>query len=355
MKFLKQPLVGALALSFTCSGLLLQTATEARSQAGYTSVNIHNTTQVQAQATGQYRFETVDQEWVDKRRNRTIPVKLYIPQGVSGPCPVILFSHGLGGSREAAQYLGKAWAGHGYLCVFMQHAGSDKGLWEGVKGYNNIVKAIQPGANGKAAVDRTKDVSFVIDYLEANSRKGIFMGCPVDLTKIGMSGHSFGAITSLWVAGQRIGAGFMPGARGLSFAEPRISAVVYLSPGEYNGRLSTDQAFGDIKIPGMVVTGTQDTDPIRKSSPEGRAQNFDYINATNQYLLYYDGAAHQTFGGRSRRGKASELDLQVEKSLSAITCQFWDAYLKNNNRSLSWLKGDGLNRYLGSAAVVKKK
>ncbi|MEZ4534421.1 MAG: hypothetical protein R3D26_05325 [Cyanobacteriota/Melainabacteria group bacterium] len=105
---------------------------------------------------------------------------------------------------------------------------------------------------------------------------------------------------------------------------------------------------------GVIVTGTRI--PIQSANlRQRRAQNFDTINATNQYLLYYDGAAHQTFGGRSRRGKASELDLQVEKSLSAITCQFWDAYLKNNNRSLAWLKGDGLNRYLGSAAVVKKK
>jgi predicted dienelactone hydrolase len=64
----------------------------------------------------------------DSARKRDIPIRVYIPSGKS-PGPVVLFSHGLGGSREGSAYLGKHWAGHGYWAVFLQHPGSDTSAW----------------------------------------------------------------------------------------------------------------------------------------------------------------------------------------------------------------------------------
>jgi predicted dienelactone hydrolase len=46
------------------------------------------------------------------------------------PQPVILFSHGLGGSKENSAYLGNFWAAAGYIAVFMQHKGSDIDIWK---------------------------------------------------------------------------------------------------------------------------------------------------------------------------------------------------------------------------------
>ncbi|MDR1957813.1 MAG: hypothetical protein LBQ54_02015, partial [Planctomycetaceae bacterium] len=36
--------------------------------------------------------------WFDSARNRYVPVKIYYPHKTSSHCPIILFSHGLGGS-----------------------------------------------------------------------------------------------------------------------------------------------------------------------------------------------------------------------------------------------------------------
>jgi len=36
----------------------------------------------------------------DATRNRDVPVRIYVPENHSQPSPVIIFSHGLGGSRE---------------------------------------------------------------------------------------------------------------------------------------------------------------------------------------------------------------------------------------------------------------
>src|ERR1700742_4829219 len=71
--------------------------------------------------------QVVDQDWNDFARNRVVPVRLRVPTG-GGPYPVILFSHGLGGSRAGGELWGDTWAHHGYIVVHMQHPGSDDSL-----------------------------------------------------------------------------------------------------------------------------------------------------------------------------------------------------------------------------------
>lgn len=67
----------------------------------------------------------------DAKRARTIPLRVYLPESRK-PAPVILFSHGLGGSRDNNPYLGNHWAKRGYAVVFVQHPGSDEGVWKGL-------------------------------------------------------------------------------------------------------------------------------------------------------------------------------------------------------------------------------
>ena len=38
---------------------------------------------------------------------------------------MIVFSHGLGGTRDGYEYLGRHWASYGYVSVHLQHKGSD--------------------------------------------------------------------------------------------------------------------------------------------------------------------------------------------------------------------------------------
>ena len=65
----------------------------------------------------------------DAARNRDIPVRVYLPTNTA-PEPVILFSHGLGGSRAGSVFLGEHWAARGYVAVFLQHPGSDDSVWK---------------------------------------------------------------------------------------------------------------------------------------------------------------------------------------------------------------------------------
>jgi predicted dienelactone hydrolase len=49
----------------------------------------------------------------DPDRRRDIPVRVYLPSQ-PGAAPVVLVSHGLGGSRAGSAYLGRHWAARGY-------------------------------------------------------------------------------------------------------------------------------------------------------------------------------------------------------------------------------------------------
>ena len=80
--------------------------------------------------TAQHRPEPLELTVNDAARKRELPIRVYLPAEKTA-APVVLFSHGLGGSREGSVFLGKHWAARGYVCVFLQHPGSDTSVWKG--------------------------------------------------------------------------------------------------------------------------------------------------------------------------------------------------------------------------------
>ena len=78
------------------------------------------------------RIQSMLVDWTDESRNRSVPAKIWFPVDAKGRLPIIVFSHGLGGSREGYEFLGRHWAGVGYISVHLQHHGSDDGVWKGV-------------------------------------------------------------------------------------------------------------------------------------------------------------------------------------------------------------------------------
>src|SRR5438094_5772210 len=102
--------------------------------------------------------------WHDEARNRDVPVKIYFPADAAGPVPVVLFSHGLGGTRETYEYLGRQWAANGYVVVHLQHVGSDDSAW---RGQDRPMQSMRRAINVQGALDRVGDVKFVLDQLEA--------------------------------------------------------------------------------------------------------------------------------------------------------------------------------------------
>ena len=283
-----------------------------------------------------YEVDVIRADWLDAKRNRHVPVKIYFPRTGSGPFPVIIFSHGLGGSREAYEYLGRYWAERGYVSVHLQHLGSDAAVWQDTPVTNLMANMRKAAASLDNASNRPADVSFAIDQLEKWNRADTPLKNRLDLARIGVAGHSFGSFTTLAIAGQVfIGLG----GREISFADPRVKAVVAMSSPVPARKDTLDRAFGKIKIPVLHMTGTEDSSPIGETKPADRRLPFDHIQGADQFLLTLNGGDHMIFAGRT-----ATLTPEKEKLFREFICEsstaFWDAYLKGDAKAKAWLTND---------------
>lgn len=316
---------------------------------------------------GPFPVESLLTDWHDRQRDRTIPVKVYYPsQRPSGLLPVILFSHGLGGSREAAGYLGRHWASHGYVSVHLQHPGSDESLWRGESQPLQVLR--EAAKNPRAALDRVADVRFVLDRLGQLQNEPSPLKARLDLQRIGMSGHSFGAHTTLVLAGQ---VAVLPGGREISQADPRIKAAVILSPPVPQRPAQREKAFRKIAIPCLYMTGTEDDSPIGETRKEDRRLPFDLSgDLADRYLIIFTGGDHMIFSGRDRSLFATpgilagglarlrqvrERDELFHRLIGAASTAFWEAYLRGDAKAKKWLAEGDFEKLLGTAGTFEKK
>ncbi len=261
--------------------------------------------------------------WRDAGRDREIPVRIYASANATN-APLIVFSHGLGGSREGYAYLAQHWATNGYLCVVVQHPGSDDSVW---RGQRDKLSAMRQAGNWENARQRALDVSFVITQMSKDPR--------VNPNAIGVAGHSFGAQTALLVVGQRLAA--------KSYRDPRVKAAIPMS----SPRPAVGEVYRDVTTPCLHLTGTRDDSLIFNTTARDRRFAFDNIKGPGQWLVTFEGATHMTFAGR---GEPQHLAWIRE-----ITTRFWDAHLKNDRAALVWLSDGGLEKLVGAGGVVEHK
>lgn len=234
-----------------------------------------------------------DAVWRDAARDRDVPVRLRWPEG-SGPCALVIHSHGLGGSREGAGRMAQAWRAAGLAVIHLQHPGSDT---EALRGG---LQALRAAANGRQLIARVADVRFAIDEIARRAARGEGAFQRLRLDAIGLSGHSFGARTVQSAAGQRFAIGGGP-----ELTEGRARAFLALSPsmGE-QPRLTPAQAFGEVRRPFFCATGSWDGDPLgSETTGEHRLRVFEGLPPGQRAQLWLDGADHMSFAGQALEGR----------------------------------------------------
>jgi predicted dienelactone hydrolase len=282
------------------------------------------------------RAAPADLTVTDRARGRVIPLRVYLPGTTApAPAPVLLFSHGLGGSRTGGRYLGEHWAARGYVAVMLQHPGSDEGVWRDVPPRGRLA-AMQEAANLENFLLRVGDVPAVLDALAAwNDEDGHPLAGRLDLAKVGMSGHSFGAGTTQAVGGQRFPVGS-------GFTDRRIRAAVIMSPSGPRGRFDPGRAFGAVAIPWLLMTGTKDDGvAITETTPAARRVVFPALPPGGKYELVLHDAEHSAFTDRALPGDRLRRDPNHHRAILALSTAFWDATLKGDAAAKAWLDGDG--------------
>ena len=277
--------------------------------------------------------QTIDLAVHDKARKRNIPIRVYLCLAKPS-APVVLFSHGLGGSREGSSYLGKHWASRGYVAVFLQHPGSDTAVWKG-KPAGQRKQAMRDAASGENFMLRAQDVPAVLDQLERwNRTDDHVLAGKLSLKSVGMSGHSFGAVTTQAASGQLF-------ARGRAmFTDARIGAAIAMSSSSPR-RGTPEAAFGKVSLPWLLMTGTKDTAGIGHADVKSRLAVFRALPPGRKYELVLHGAEHSAFTDRALPRDTEPRNPNHHRVILALSTAFWDSYLLNNAAARAWLDGDG--------------
>ena len=222
------------------------------------------------------------------------------PDRAGGPFPLIVFSHGLGGSPEGAAAVLSSWAGAGYVVAAPAFPNTS----------TNATGGIDPGDYA----NQPGDVSAVISsVLEASEASDTDLSGLVDPGRVGVAGHSLGGITTLGVSANTC------------CRDDRIGAVVVMAgdpltfPG---GTFELDQM-----PPLLLVHGTEDDLVTYDAS-------VDVFNDASapKGLLTIDGGDH-----------GAPLDPSGDgfEAIVATTTDFFDGYLKGDEAAIARLGSDG--------------
>jgi len=280
-----------------------------------------------------FHARQIDLVLYDSQRDRDIPVLVYLPTN-SAPAPVILFSHGLGGERHGNAFLAAHWAARGYVAVFVQHPGSDDSVWKD-QPVRNRMRAMQKAASLKNFMLRVQDVPAVLDELAAwNASKTNALAGRLDLSRVGMSGHSFGAVTTEAVSGETLP------IEGTKLTDSRIRAAIAFSPSLPRG-ISAAKAFGSVKIPWLLMTGTEDVAPIGHATVKSRLAVYPALRGAPKYEVVLNKAEHSAFTDRALPGDREPRNRNHHRVMLALSTAFWDAYLRGDADALAWLNGTG--------------
>jgi predicted dienelactone hydrolase len=280
-----------------------------------------------------FRAAHVDPTAHDAERGRDIPLRVYLP-AKTAPAPVVLFSPGLGGTRAGSGYLGEHWAARGYVAVFLQHPGSDDAVWKGKPAADRI-QAMKQAVSLKNFLLRVKDVPAALNQLALwNADKTCPLAGRLDMKRVGMSGHSFGAVTTEAVSGE-----IMPGG-GQEFTDARIGAAIALSPSAPR-TLSAEEGFGAVKIPWLLMTGTKDVTVIGTADMKSRLAVYPALHGAPKYEVVLFNAEHSAFIERALPGDHERRNPNHHRVVLALSTAFWDAHLCGDARALAWLNGSG--------------
>ena len=253
-----------------------------------------------------------DLDWHDDARGRAVPARLYRPAG-DGPHALVVFSHGIGGSRAGYSYLGRHFAQQGIASLHVQHVGSDRSLWAGNP--LTIVTRLHDAAQESEAMHRARDLSFALDRLLAGPH-----GAALDAQRIAVAGHSYGANTAMLATGARV----VRDGRAIELRDARFKAALLLSSPPVYGESDLAAVLRDVSVPSLHVTTTEDVIriPGYESPASDRISVFDAFGDQRKALAVFAGGSHSVFTDRTGTGGGVSLNMRIKAATRELAVAF---------------------------------
>jgi dienelactone hydrolase len=257
----------------------------------------------------------LDLELFDVERQRPVPARLYLPgrASPSEPAPLVVFSHGLGGSRRGYSYLGSHWADAGIASLHPQHVGSDNALWRGNP--LEMVQRLQSAAREAEAQARVLDLRFALDQILKSDQARL-----IDPSKIAVAGHSYGANTAMLISGAQVATA---DGNPVDLRDKRIQAAILISAPPFVGQGPIEQVLEALRIPTLHVTSLGDSInlPGYRSSVEDRITIFNAMNQSTKTLAVFNTGGHSIFTDRITRS-GPELSSRIKEATRELCTLF---------------------------------
>lgn len=277
---------------------------------------------------------------LDKSRNRNVPIAFHLPKQKDAR-PLVLFSHGGAASRHGMYALASEVARNGFVVACLEHVTSNS---------ENIRQRMRNSGIGfrpallESADDmvprkhRPLDVKFAIDLSEKlNAADPRFKG-RMDLSKIAIIGHSYGAYTAM------VACGVKPVGLREDLSEPRIKLAIALSPQSANGKFFDQRSFQSVTQPFVGISGTRDI------SGTDHQDFFRLMPPGDKHLLWFHDASHFSFSdptGGPRR--LPNTDTDVTNALKNIVPRVLDKYLLDKGELDQTNRDELIKRSLGGS------
>ncbi|HCS27966.1 MAG TPA: hypothetical protein DIW43_10965 [Spongiibacteraceae bacterium] len=279
----------------------------------------------------------------DEKYSYALPLRLLLPEkGDSDDkaWPVIVFSHGNWSDADRYEPLLRFWVSHGYAVIAPTHL-------DGRSMARGIFNSLRYGQLGLIRA-RVEDVQRILDSLSAIERR---TQASFDRTRIAVAGHSFGAFT----AQQFAGAIASDEDEVVAVSDPRVRAVIAVSPPGPMFDVIHDKSWVDMRGPVLTTTGTWDSNPQFWPDWRMHLMSYETAQAGGQYSLVIDGADHY-LGNlicRPEREEAPQHD--ALRMVNAVSLQFLAAYLNDDAKAMAYLKSGVLTEQTSGFAQVESR
>lgn len=219
-----------------------------------------------------------------------------------GKMPLVIFSHGFGGSSTQSSFLMKALSEAGYLVFAPNH--EDAHQFANTNFRPQVPFAKPQDWSDKTYIDRHDDIAKLIQALHSNPT----WKDRIDWSKLAVCGHSLGGYTALGVAGA------WP-----SWKIDGVKAVVALSP--FVTPYTVGHSLGKLQVPVMYQGGTKDfgiTPSVKRTDGA-----FDQTRSP-AYFVDFDGFNHFTWSDFNR-------DPAKQEAIDYYCIAFLDKYVKGKS------------------------
>jgi len=259
---------------------------------------------------------------IEEVNRRFVTIAVRGAEPAPGRFPLLVFSYGNGGLRHQNVFQLDHLASHGYIVATPDHTGN-----AGVTVIGDKVFQYDRQGRSRSAVDRPKDLSFVIDRLVAEGREaGSWLSGRIDDGAIGLLGHSFGGYAVTRAADD----------------DARVKAVLPMTV-----------AFSKASsLPTLLMLG--ELDRTVKEAGNGLARAY-FVSLTGpKHLLVLKRGGHFSFSDMDRINPEFGDGIGVEKKkgpeivfcpaaltkeiINAYTLAFFDNYLRGDSRAGDFLR-----------------